>query len=131
MNDLVIRNGMIIDDTGRPGLMGDLALADGKIVSVGGRAGSVHREIDASGLLMTPGWVDIHTHYNGQVAWNPYLSPSSWHGVTTLVMGNCGVGFVLVQPGKEAFLISMMDGVEDILTETLTAGINCEWESFA
>jgi N-acyl-D-amino-acid deacylase len=131
MNDLVIRNGKIIDGTGRPGFAGDLAIADGKIVSVGGKAGLGHREIDANGLLVTPGWVDIHTHYDGQVAWDPYLSPSSWHGVTTLVMGNCGVGFAPVQPGKEAFLISMMDGVEDIPTETLTAGINFEWESFA
>jgi N-acyl-D-amino-acid deacylase len=130
MNDLVIRNGKIIDGSGRPGFAGDLAIADGKIVSVGGKAGPGHREIDASGLLVTPGWVDIHTHYDGQVAWDPYLSPSSWHGVTTLVMGNCGVGFAPVQPGKEAFLISMMDGVEDIPTETLTAGINFEWESF-
>jgi len=131
MNDLVIRNGRIIDGTGRPGFVGDLALDDGKIASVGGKAGPGRREIDASGLLMTPGWVDIHTHYDGQVAWDPYLSPSSWHGVTTLVMGNCGVGFAPVQRGKEAFLISMMDGVEDIPTETLTAGINFEWESFA
>jgi len=131
MNDLVIRNGKIIDGTGRPGFVGDLALDGGKIASVGGKAGPGRREIDASGLLMTPGWVDIHTHYDGQVAWDPYLSPSSWHGVTTLVMGNCGVGFAPVQRGKEAFLISMMDGVEDIPTETLTAGINFEWESFA
>ena len=131
MNDLVIRNGRIIDGTGRPGFVGDLALDGGKIASVGGKAGPGRREIDASGLLMTPGWVDIHTHYDGQVAWDPYLSPSSWHGVTTLVMGNCGVGFAPVQRGKEAFLISMMDGVEDIPTETLTAGINFEWESFA
>jgi N-acyl-D-amino-acid deacylase len=131
MNDLVIRNGKIIDGTGRLGFAGDLAIADGKIVSVGGKAGPGHREIDANGLLVTPGWVDIHTHYDGQVAWDPYLSPSSWHGVTTLVMGNCGVGFAPVLPGKEAFLISMMDGVEDIPTETLTAGINFEWESFA
>jgi N-acyl-D-amino-acid deacylase len=130
MNDLVIRNGKIIDGTGRPGFSGDLAIAYGKIVSVGGKAGPGRREIDAGGLLVTPGWVDIHTHYDGQVAWDPYLSPSSWHGVTTLVMGNCGVGFAPVQRGKEAFLISMMDGVEDIPTETLTAGINFEWESF-
>jgi N-acyl-D-amino-acid deacylase len=130
MNDLVIRNGKIIDGTGRLGFAGDLAIADGQIVSVGGKASPGHREIDASGLLVTPGWVDIHTHYDGQVAWDPYLSPSSWHGVTTLVMGNCGVGFAPVQRGKEAFLISMMDGVEDIPTETLTAGINFEWESF-
>ena len=131
MNDLVIRNGRIIDGTGRPGFVGDLAIDAGKIASVGGKAGPGRRELDASGLLMTPGWVDIHTHYDGQVAWDPYLSPSSWHGVTTLVMGNCGVGFAPVQRGKEAFLISMMDGVEDIPTETLTAGINFEWESFA
>ena len=131
MNDLVIRNGRIIDGTGRPGFTGDLAIDGGKIASVGGKAGPGRREIDASGLLTTPGWVDIHTHYDGQVAWDPYLSPSSWHGVTTLVMGNCGVGYAPVQRGKEAFLISMMDGVEDIPTETLTAGINFEWESFA
>jgi N-acyl-D-amino-acid deacylase len=131
MHDLVIRNGRIIDGTGRPGFVGDLALENRTIVRVGGKAGPGRREIDASGLLMTPGWVDIHTHYDGQVAWDPYLSPSSWHGVTTLVMGNCGVGFAPVQRGKEAFLISMMDGVEDIPTETLTAGINFEWESFA
>ena len=130
MNDLVIRNGRIVDGTGEPGFAGDLAIEDGKIVSVGGKAGPGRREIDASGLLITPGWVDIHTHYDGQVAWDPYLSPSSWHGVTTLVMGNCGVGFAPVERGKEAFLISMMDGVEDIPTETLTAGINFEWESF-
>jgi N-acyl-D-amino-acid deacylase len=130
MNDLVIRNGGIVDGTGQPGFSGDVAIEDGKIVSVGGKAGPGRREIDASGLLITPGWVDIHTHYDGQVAWDPYLSPSSWHGVTTLVMGNCGVGFAPVERGKEAFLISMMDGVEDIPTETLTAGINFEWESF-
>ena len=131
MNDLVIRNGRIIDGTGRPGFIGDVALADGKIVSADGKAGPGRREIDASGLLITPGWVDIHTHYDGQVAWDPYLSPSSWHGVTTLVMGNCGVGFAPVQPGKESFLISMMDGVEDIPTATLNAGIDFQWESFA
>jgi len=98
MNDLVIRNGTIIDGTGKAGFAGDLAIEDGKIVSVGGKAGPGRREIDASGLLMTPGWVDIHTHYDGQVAWDPYLSPSSWHGVTTLVMGNCGVGFRCLPP---------------------------------
>ncbi|HLW70153.1 MAG TPA: amidohydrolase family protein [Candidatus Binataceae bacterium] len=130
MNDLVIRNGRIVDGSGAPAFHGDLALADGKIVSVGGKAGPGRREIDANGLLITPGWVDIHTHYDGQVAWDPYLSPSSWHGVTTLVMGNCGVGFAPVARGKEEFLIRMMDGVEDIPTETLTAGINFEWETF-
>jgi len=131
MHDLVIRNGKIVDGTGAPFFAGDISINGDKIVSVGGRAGAGHREIDASGLLVTPGWVDIHTHYDGQVAWDPYLSPSSWHGVTTLVMGNCGVGFAPVRRGKEDFLISMMDGVEDIPTATLKAGINFEWESFA
>ena len=130
MHDLVIRNGTIIDGTGIPGFAGDLAIDGGKIASVGGKAGSGRREIDANGLLVAPGWVDIHTHYDGQVAWDPYLSPSSWHGVTTLVMGNCGVGFAPVRRGKEAYLISMMDGVEDIPTATLTAGIDFSWESF-
>ena len=131
MHDLVIRNGTIVDGTGAPGFTGDIAIDGGKIVSVGGKAGAGRREIDASGMLVTPGWVDIHTHYDGQVAWDPYLSPSSWHGVTTLVMGNCGVGFAPVRRGKEDFLISMMDGVEDIPTATLKAGIDFEWESFA
>ena len=130
MHDLVIRNGKIADGTGAPVFAGDISINGDKIVSVGGKAGAGRREIDASGLLVTPGWVDIHTHYDGQVAWDPYLSPSSWHGVTTLVMGNCGVGFAPVRRGKEDFLISMMDGVEDIPTETLKAGINFEWESF-
>jgi N-acyl-D-amino-acid deacylase len=130
MHDLVIRNGTIIDGSGGPAFNGDVAIDARKIVSVCGKAGAGRREVDASGLLVTPGWVDIHTHYDGQVAWDPYLSPSSWHGVTTLVMGNCGVGFAPVRRGQEAFLISMMDGVEDIPTETLNAGINFEWESF-
>jgi N-acyl-D-amino-acid deacylase len=130
MHDLVIRNGKIADGTGAPAFAGDISINGDQIVSVGGAAGAGYREIDASGLLVTPGWVDIHTHYDGQVAWDPFLSPSSWHGVTTLVMGNCGVGFAPVKRGKEDFLISMMDGVEDIPTETLKAGINFEWESF-
>ena len=130
MHDLIIRNGKIVDGTGAPAFAGDIAIKGDTIVSAGGSAGAGHREIDASGLLVTPGWVDIHTHYDGQVAWDPYLSPSSWHGVTTLVMGNCGVGFAPVRHGKEDFLISMMDGVEDIPTQTLKAGINFEWESF-
>jgi N-acyl-D-amino-acid deacylase len=130
MHDQVIRNGRIVDGAGAPAFVGDVAIDGGRIVSVGGKAGAGRREIDADGLLVTPGWVDIHTHYDGQIAWDPYLSPSSWHGVTTLVMGNCGVGFAPVERGKEDFLISMMDGVEDIPTETLKAGINFEWESF-
>lgn len=130
MYDLVIRNGKIVDGSGVPAFNGDIAIKDGKIAAVGGKVGVGRREIDASGMLITPGWVDIHTHYDGQVAWDPYLSPSCWHGVTTVMIGNCGVGFAPVQPGQEEYLISLMDSVEDIPTETLRAGIDFKWESF-
>ncbi len=131
MHDLVIRNGKIVDGSGKPAFTSDIAVDAGSITAVGDKAGAGKREIDAAGLLVAPGWVDIHTHYDGQVAWDPYLSPSSWHGVTTIVMGNCGVGFAPVQPGKEDFLIGLMEGVEDIPGETLAKGISWQWESFA
>src|ERR1700724_2494651 len=130
MHDLVIRNGKIVDGTGKPAHVGDVAIDGDKITSVGGKAGAGRREIDATGLLVTPGFVDIHTHYDGQVTWDPYLTPSSWHGVTTLVMGNCGVGFAPVMPGKEEFLIGLMEGVEDIPGTALAEGIKWNWESF-
>ena len=130
MHDLVIRNGKIVDGTGQPSFIGDVAIDGGKITSVGPKAGAARREIDATGLLVTPGFVDIHTHYDGQVTWDPYLTPSSWHGVTTLVMGNCGVGFAPVEPGKEEFLIGLMEGVEDIPGTALAEGIKWNWESF-
>ena len=130
MHDLVIRNGKIVDGTGAPAFVGDIAIDGDVIASVGGEAGRGRREIDASGLLVTPGFVDIHTHYDGQVTWDPYLSPSSWHGVTTLVMGNCGVGFAPVEPGKQEFLIGLMEGVEDIPGTALAEGIKWSWESF-
>jgi N-acyl-D-amino-acid deacylase len=130
MHDLVIRGATIVDGTGASARTGDIAVDAGKIVSVEGKAGAGSREIDANGLIAAPGWVDIHTHYDGQVAWDPYLTPSSWNGVTTVVMGNCGVGFAPVRPGKEGYLISLMDAVEDIPSETLTAGIRFEWETF-
>jgi N-acyl-D-amino-acid deacylase len=131
MHDLAIRNGKIVDGSGKAAFTGDIAIDAKTITSVGGKAGAARREIDAAGLLVTPGWVDIHTHYDGQVSWDPYLSPSSWHGVTTIVMGNCGVGFAPVAPGKQEFLIGLMEGVEDIPGETLAKGINWQWESFA
>src|SRR5690606_4642820 len=93
MYDLVIRGGTIVDGSGQPAFCGDLAISDGKVVQEGGKAGAGRREIDAKGCLVTPGWVDIHTHYDVQATWDPYLSPSTWHGVTTAIMGNCGVGF--------------------------------------
>jgi N-acyl-D-amino-acid deacylase len=130
MHDLVIRNATIVDGTGAPARSGDLAIDGGIIASAGGKTGAGRREIDAGGLLAAPGWVDIHTHYDGQVAWDPYVTPSSWNGVTTVVMGNCGVGFAPVRPGKEGYLISLMDAVEDIPSQTLAAGIKFEWESF-
>ncbi|NOT57380.1 MAG: amidohydrolase family protein [Deltaproteobacteria bacterium] len=130
MYDLVIRNGKIVDGSGTSAFYGDVAITGGSIVAVGGTLGIGRREIDASGMIVTPGWVDIHTHYDGQVVWDPYLSPSSWHGVTTVMIGNCGVGFAPVHRGQEEYLISLMDSVEDIPTETLRAGINFQWESF-
>jgi hypothetical protein len=114
MHDLVIRGGTIVDGTGRERFSGDVAVDDGRIAAVGPVSELGRREIDATGHLVTPGWVDVHTHYDGQVTWDPILAPSSWHGVTTLVMGNCGVGFAPVRPGHESFLIELMEGVEDI-----------------
>src|SRR5690348_10765614 len=129
MHDLVIRNGTIVDGSGKPAFSGDVAIDGGIISTVGAHAGAARREIDAAGLLVAPGWVDIHTHYDGQVTWDPFLSPSSWHGVTTIVMGNCGVGFAPVQPGKQEFLIGLMEGVEDIPGAALSEGIKFNWES--
>lgn len=134
--DLIIRSGKIVDGTGAAARIADVAVADGKIAAIGDIANdgkidaSADREIDAAGLLVTPGWVDIHTHYDGQVTWDPEMTPSSWHGVTTVVMGNCGVGFAPVRPGEEQFLIELMEGVEDIPGTALSEGIDWKWESF-
>ena len=98
MYDLIIRNGTIIDGTGNDRYVADIAIKDGKIASVGEINEPADKEIDAEGKLVTPGWVDVHTHYDGQATWDPVLAPSSWHGVTTVVMGNCGVGFAPVKP---------------------------------
>ncbi|MFL2754326.1 MAG: amidohydrolase family protein [Gammaproteobacteria bacterium] len=130
MHDFVIRNGKIIDGSGKKPFIGDIAIDDEKISLVGFVANSGKKEIDAKGNIVTPGWVDIHTHYDGQVCWDPYLTPSSWHGVTTAVMGNCGVGFAPVKPGDENFLIQLMEGVEDIPGAALHEGIEWDWETF-
>jgi N-acyl-D-amino-acid deacylase len=130
MHDLVIRDGRIVDGTGAAAFAGDIAVAGGRIVQVGGKAGPGKREIAASGRLVTPGFVDVHTHYDGQASWDPWLAPSSWHGVTTIVMGNCGVGFAPVKPDKRDWLINVMEGVEDIPGTALTEGIPWGWESF-
>jgi N-acyl-D-aspartate/D-glutamate deacylase len=128
--DLIIRNGTIVDGTGQPRFVGDIAIQGDRIAAVGEVTGSARREIDATGLLVTPGWVDIHTHYDGQATWDPQMAPSSWHGVTTAIMGNCGVGFAPVRPDQHQFLIELMEGVEDIPGSALAEGINWKWERF-
>ncbi|TVS19171.1 MAG: D-aminoacylase [Gammaproteobacteria bacterium] len=130
MHDLVIRGGTVIDGSGTERFLGDLAVDGDRVVAVGDVAGRGRREIDARDCLVTPGWVDVHTHYDGQATWDPVLAPSSWHGVTTVVMGNCGVGFAPVRPGQQDFLIELMEGVEDIPGSALAEGINWQWESF-
>jgi N-acyl-D-aspartate/D-glutamate deacylase len=130
MHDLVIRGGTIVDGSGDPAREGDVAIDGERIRAVGGRAAPGKREIDARGMLVAPGWVDIHTHYDGQVTWDPHLSPSCWHGVTTVVMGNCGVGFAPARPDRHDWLIGLMEGVEDIPGTALADGIQWTWESF-
>ena len=130
LHDVVIRNGKIIDGSGTKPFIGDIAIDEGTISLIGEIKRSGKKEIDAKGNLVTPGWVDVHTHYDGQVCWDPYLTPSSWHGVTTVVMGNCGVGFAPVRPGDENFLIQLMEGVEDIPGSALHEGIEWDWETF-
>ena len=130
MHDCVIRGGTIIDGSGQDRRSGDLAIDAGRISEVGKVSSKGRREIDASGLLVTPGWVDVHTHYDGQATWDSQLSPSCWHGVTTIVMGNCGVGFAPADPSRHDWLIGLMEGVEDIPGTALAEGIEWEWESF-
>jgi N-acyl-D-amino-acid deacylase len=130
MHDIVIRGGTIVDGTGRAAFTGDVAIDGGRIAAVGGKQGPGRREIDADGLLVTPGWVDIHTHYDGQAMWDPLLAPSCWHGVTTVMFGNCGVGFAPVRPHHRGALMDLMEGVEEIPNPVLAAGLTWEWESF-
>ena len=129
--DLVIRGGEVADGLGGALISADVAIRDGLIVEVGQLTGSGKQEIDARGLLVTPGFVDIHTHYDGQVMWDSQLAPSSWHGVTTAVMGNCGVGFAPVRTRDHERLIELMEGVEDIPGAALHEGLAWGWESFA
>ena len=129
-HDLVIRNGTLIDGSGRPAVTGDLAVSDGTITDVGSVEGAGRREIDADGHIVAPGFVDIHTHYDGQATWDRQLAPSSWHGVTTVVMGNCGVGFAPVRRENRERLIQLMEGVEDIPGAALHEGLPWAWESY-
>ncbi len=130
MHDLVIRGGTLVDGTGSPRRRADVAIDAGRVTAVAERVSQGRREIDARGQLVTPGWVDVHTHYDGQVTWDPHLTPSGWNGVTTVVMGNCGVGFAPVRPGRQEFLIQLMEGVEDIPGTALSEWIRWAWESF-
>ncbi len=128
--DLVIRNGVLADGTGGPLRRADVAVTGGLITEVGRGVSRGRRELDAEGLLVTPGFVDPHTHYDGQATWDPQLAPSSQHGVTTVVMGNCGVGFAPAQPDRHDWLIATMEGVEDIPGTALHEGLRWGWESF-
>jgi N-acyl-D-aspartate/D-glutamate deacylase len=130
MHDLVIRGGLLVDGTGGPRRRADVAIDGDVITAVGGEVGAGRREIDADGLIVTPGWVDSHTHFDAQATWDPELTPSGWHGVTTVVMGNCGVGFAPADPAKRDWLIAVMEGVEDIPGAALTDGIQWDWETF-
>src|SRR5690242_10929645 len=130
MHDLVIKGGRVVDGTGAPERTADIAISDGVVTDVGRVSGAARQELDADGLLVTPGFVDIHTHYDGQITWDPLLTPSCWHGVTTIVMGNCGVGFAPVAPDRHEWLIGLMEGVEDIPGAALSEGITWGWESF-
>ncbi len=130
MHDLVIRNGTLVDGTGAAARVGDVGIDGDRISAVGDDVEKGHREVDADGRLVTPGWVDMHTHYDAQVTWDPELTPSGWHGVTTVVMGNCGVGFAPAAPDRRDWLIGLMEGVEDIPGAAMTEGIRWEWESY-
>ena len=128
--DLVIRSGAVIDGTGQQSFTADVAVKNGIIVDVGKVSGRGAQEVSADGAIVTPGFVDIHTHYDGQATWSNRMSPSSHHGVTSVVMGNCGVGFAPVRPTDHDLLIELMEGVEDIPGIALSEGLSWEWESF-
>ncbi|HLI65444.1 MAG TPA: amidohydrolase family protein [Caulobacteraceae bacterium] len=128
--DLVIRNGVVVDGTGSERFEGDIAVDDGRITAIGTVDGRGAEEIDARGKLVTPGFVDIHTHYDGQAVWSDRLAPSSSHGVTTAVGGNCGVGFAPCRPEHHDLLVSVMEGVEDIPEVVMTEGLSWDWETY-
>jgi N-acyl-D-aspartate/D-glutamate deacylase len=130
VHDLLIRGGTVVDGTGAPARVADVAVDAGRIVEVGRVRERARRVVDADGLLVTPGFVDVHTHFDGQATWDPHLTPSCWHGVTTAIVGNCGIGFAPARPDDHEWLIELMEGVEDIPGTALAEGIRWDWESF-
>src|SRR4249920_1686429 len=128
--DLIIRGGTVVDGTGRTPIEADVGIAGNRIAAIGSIAGKGAEEIDARGKLVTPGFVDIHTHYDGQAVWDSRMTPSSMHGVTTAVMGNCGVGFAPCKPADREKLVELMEGVEDIPGPVMHEGLKWTWESF-
>ena len=130
MHEVVIRNGFVVDGTGAAGYHADVAINHGRITRIEKNAGIAHQNIEADGMLVAPGWVDIHTHFDAQATWDPELSPSGAHGVTTAVMGNCGVGFAPVAPDDRNKLVSIMEGVEGIPAESLSKAMKWDWQSF-
>jgi N-acyl-D-aspartate/D-glutamate deacylase len=129
-HDIVIRGGAIVDGTGAEPIIGDLAIDGGLITQVGGTAGPGRQEIDAAGQIVSPGFIDIHTHLDAQIGWDPLLTPVSWHGVTTVMMGNCGVTFAPCKPEDRATLAGMMETVEDIPQQAILSGLPWDWESY-
>lgn len=130
VHDLVIRNGLVVDGTGASPFHADVGIAGEAISAVGPDVGTGREELDAEGLIVTPGFVDVHTHYDAQATWDPVLAPSSWHGITSIVMGNCGVGFAPARPDRHGWLMRLMAGVEDVPISSLEAGLEWDWESF-
>jgi N-acyl-D-aspartate/D-glutamate deacylase len=130
MHDLVIRGGTIVDGTGAARFVADVAVDGGIVTAIGQISATGREEIDASGKVVAPGFVDIHTHYDGQATWDSEMAPSSWHGVTTVVMGHCGVGFAPAKKDKHDWLIGLMQGVEHIPGTALAEGMTWDWETF-
>jgi N-acyl-D-amino-acid deacylase len=128
--DIIIRGGLVVDGTGADAKQADIAISRGLIQAVGAIDGTAAEEIDATGLLVTPGFIDLHTHYDGQAVWSQRLNPSSSHGVSTVILGNCGVGFAPCRPGDRELLCATMEGVEDIPGVVMKEGLTWGWESF-
>src|SRR5215470_5715207 len=129
-HDLVIRGGTVVDGTGQPGFTADVAIDGERIVAVGDVSGAAKRTIDADGAIVTPGFVDIHTHLDAQLAWDPDGTSSCWHGVTSVVLGNCGVTFAPVRAGQQQWLAGLMESVEDIPADSILAGLSFDWETY-